>query len=155
MTEDEGEEVSNILKTVFAAKVADSCLSGGWEGFVRYVAPANLAARQKEGCEVWLVKESGRTAAIAELAPPAHITLLFVLPDYQGRGVGRYLFEHLLTRIRERNSDNAEVQVTVNSVPQAKGFYEGMGFEAASEEIYVEGIPTVPMVLKLNPHAGT
>lgn len=149
MTVAESEEVSRKLKEVFATYVADSCLHGGREGFERYVAPANLLARREEGCEVWLYKRGNMLAAISELMLPAHITLIFVLPEYQGTGVGRELFEYILTRIRMHNRDKEEVGVTVNAVPAATGFYSRLGFEAVSDKMYVEGIPTIPMRMTL------
>jgi N-acetylglutamate synthase-like GNAT family acetyltransferase len=49
---------------------------------------------------------------------------LFILPEYIGKGFGKYLFLDFLNRMKE-----AEIQtIQLDSEPNAEGFYSKMGF---------------------------
>lgn len=60
-----------------------------------------------------------RIAAYVACKRRNHLSLLFVQPDYQGKGFGRYLVE---TNLVDHSS------VTVNSSPVAIAFYQRLGF---------------------------
>ncbi len=149
MLPEKAPEVSAKLKEVFTSHIAPECTDLGCESFARYITPENLLARTCKDCEVWLLKHEDEIAALGEIVPPAHITLLFVLPEHQGTGAGRLLFRHLLNRVLEKSDDIAELKITVNSVPGAKGFYQSLGFKPTGEQQYIEGIPSIPMVLEV------
>ena len=53
----------------------------------------------------------------------AHLSHLAVHPDYQGQGIGKKLVQ----MVNEKLGDG--VALMVHSVPGAKKFYEGLGFE--------------------------
>ncbi len=149
MLPSEASEVSSKLMEVFNAFVASECTESGRRGFAVYAAAENILARMREGAEVWLLKEEENIAAVGEFVLPAHITLLFVLPAYQGSGAGGLLFKRLIDRIQSRNKDQADLKITVNAVPAAQGFYKRLGFVPTTEWRYIEGIPSVPMVLEM------
>lgn len=50
---------------------------------------------------------------------------LFILPDYIGKGFGKYLIQDFLIRMR----DNNYKKVTLDSEPNAEKFYQKMGFK--------------------------
>lgn len=56
-------------------------------------------------------------------ASPPEIDDLWVLPDFQHRGIGRLLFEHVCQSARHRGFD----KIVIVSDPNAAGFYERMG----------------------------
>jgi ribosomal protein S18 acetylase RimI-like enzyme len=62
-----------------------------------------------------------------------HIQLhqLFILPEYQRRGIGSGLLEDLLT---EAGQSGLPVRLRVLRVNPAKGLYERYGFRVTSEE---------------------
>ena len=76
----------------------------------------------------------------------ASLEHLWVLPEYMGKGVGRKLFEHALSRCKEIGAKILEIE----SDPNALGFYERMGAkkvgQAASE---VDGQLRVLPILEL------
>ena len=70
-----------------------------------------------------------------------HIALFFVDRAYQGKGIGRQLFELAA-------ADNCMGFMTVNSSPYAVKIYRKLGFEPIDEEKTDGGIRYTPMVLK-------
>ena len=57
---------------------------------------------------------------------------LWVLPAWIGTGLGRKLFEHAMRRARELGTS----AVTIESDPNAEGFYRKMGARRAGENVY-------------------
>ncbi len=57
---------------------------------------------------------------------------LWVLPVWMGTGLGRTLFEHAMRRARELGART----VTIESDPNAEGFYRKMGARRAGENVY-------------------
>ena len=57
---------------------------------------------------------------------------LWVLPAWMGTGLGRTLFEHAMRRARELGART----VTIESDPNAEGFYRKMGARRAGENVY-------------------
>lgn len=67
-----------------------------------------------------------------------HIALFFVKAEWQGKGVGRALFNSIVTS-----------EMTVNSSPFAVKIYENLGFKKTNEEQCVDGIRFTPMSICL------
>lgn len=67
-----------------------------------------------------------------------HLSLFFILPEYQRKGIGRKLFDYAF------KSDPVE-EMTVNSSSYAIEFYRSLGFEKVSEEEEKNGIKYTPM----------
>ena len=57
---------------------------------------------------------------------------LYVLPDTQGKGAGRFLLEHLMQDIRDKQAKYLELNV--NRHNKARLFYEKQGFVVLREE---------------------
>lgn len=149
MSVGEVENVSAILADIFNRNIAGKSTEFGRTDFQCYVSLQNILARIERGYELWLARKSSDTAAVVEIAPPSHITLLFVVKDFRGTGVGRTLLDYVLKRICVINGDLPAVDVTVNSVPASVGFYSRFGFEINGEEKYREGILNIPMVKRM------
>ncbi|MBE8727310.1 GNAT family N-acetyltransferase [Flavobacterium hungaricum] len=54
---------------------------------------------------------------------------LFILPEYIGRGFGKYLLVDFLNRMKEEKTE----KVILNSEPNAENFYSKMGFVKIGE----------------------
>lgn len=67
-----------------------------------------------------------------------HIAMFFVDENYQGKGIGRKLYDIAC----EANTDG---YFTANSSPYAKGIYEHLGFEYTDKMQEVNGIKFYPM----------
>lgn len=111
------------------------CLGGMWtlEGYQREVAspnssllalslPANRGDRPDEkliGCGCfWAILEE------------AHITLLMIHPDYQGRGLGQLLLYALLKEALRRKLERATLEVRASN-QIALSLYQKFGFTIA------------------------
>lgn len=56
-----------------------------------------------------------------------HIHKLYVLPEYQGGGYGKQLFQRALLYIKECHPNQCRVELNVNRYNKAFGFYEKLG----------------------------
>ena len=84
--------------------------------------------------------------AISLIDEKASMEHLWVLPKHMGKGVGRELFDHTLTRCRELGARVLEIE----SDPNARGFYEHMGATKIGEVIgEVEGQPRILPLLEI------
>lgn len=62
-----------------------------------------------------------------------HLQKIYVLPSYQGLGLGRALFERALKAIKEMHPSCCVVELNVNRNNKAVLFYERMGMRKARE----------------------
>jgi GNAT superfamily N-acetyltransferase len=96
-----------------------------------------------EGSIVVMAFLGASAIGVVEIRNPAHIGLLFICPDHQGRGVGRSLCKtafEAAARMLPRPT-----KVTVKSAPGAVAFYEKLGFLVAGAMTDFKGIRFVPM----------
>jgi len=56
-----------------------------------------------------------------------HLEKLYVMPLYQGTGLGRKLFETVLEAVKESSSGKARIELNVNRQNRAVSFYEHLG----------------------------
>jgi ribosomal protein S18 acetylase RimI-like enzyme len=76
----------------------------------------------------------------------AWIANLWVLPEYIGKGVGKQLFLHVMSRARELGYKTLQL----DSDPNAVGFYEKMGMHRIGERhSEVEGQPRILPVMAM------
>ena len=78
---------------------------------------------------------------VATRSEGTHIALFFVDSDFQGKGVGRSLFQTVLA---DCNSN----RITVNSSPYAVPIYKKLGFTETDTEQAVNGLRFTPMEYK-------
>ncbi len=76
------------------------------------------------------------TLAIREL--DAHISLFFVRSDYHRMGIGRELFNALISKHKYDD-------ITVNASTYAIPFYKSMGFKKLAEKQNYHGLTSTPM----------
>ena len=63
-----------------------------------------------------------------------HLHKLYIMPEWQGSGVGELLFKQALEYASEnKNTAKARIELNVNRYNKAVGFYLRMGMEIASE----------------------
>ncbi|MBQ7504724.1 MAG: GNAT family N-acetyltransferase [Ruminococcus sp.] len=78
---------------------------------------------------------------IATRSEGTHIALFFVEGGFQGKGVGRSLFQTVL-------ADCESNRITVNSSPYAVPIYKKLGFTETDTEQTVNGLRFTPMEYK-------
>lgn len=62
-----------------------------------------------------------------------HLQKIYLLPNAQGNGLGRQLFNYALQRIKEIHPAPCTVELNVNRSNKAIGFYEKMGLSRLRE----------------------
>lgn len=61
-----------------------------------------------------------------QLGSTSEIGLMYVLPQYQGLGIGRRLFQDFLNTLKHKDCEKVEVW-TMKKSPQSVNFYKNMG----------------------------
>lgn len=56
-----------------------------------------------------------------------HLQKIYVLPDFQGKGLGRELFNHAVAYLEDSCSEPFRIELNVNRDNKAVHFYEHMG----------------------------
>lgn len=100
--------------------------------------------------ESWIAIVDDRPVAFYTLqdrAGTAWIENLWVLPNYIGKGVGRQLFLHALSRAHELGYKTLQLEAD----PNAAAFYEKMGMSKVSERhTKVDGQPRVLPIMEID-----
>ena len=100
--------------------------------------------------ESWVaVVDNGPVAfyTLQEKAGTGWIENLWVLPEYIGKGVGRQLFLHALSRAREMGYTILQLEAD----PNAAGFYEKMGMSRIGERrSEADGQPRVLPIMEID-----
>lgn len=105
-----------------------------------HFSPAQIASRlaTRDTC---VVLDAERVIATASL-DGATVRSVFVLPQYQGSGVGLALMKHIEALARERDI----VSLSVPSSITAVGFYQRLGYQTV-REVY-EGVERIIVMTK-------
>lgn len=84
----------------------------------------------EEGCSFILVYENGNAVGFASFSEVEtgiwKLHKIYVLPNQQGKGTGRFVLESILNTIKEKEAK--AIQLQVNRYNKAKDFYEKLGF---------------------------
>jgi len=100
--------------------------------------------------ESWVAEKNGTPIAfytLLEKNSKAWIENLWVLPEWMGRGVGRDLFFHALSRSRLKG----HLILQLEADPNALAFYQRMGMVQIGENHYeVDGQPRRLPIMKIN-----
>lgn len=114
------EEFITIIKTV------------GW----KEPSKRQLEKALKNSLTVKYVLE-GKTIAMARaITDSGYMTLLadvVVIPEYQGKGIGKLMINNLLDRIKASLEPNEEALIELLAAPNKTTFYEKFGFKVKKE----------------------
>lgn len=132
------EELSKILELIwntFLKYEAPDYTKEGIEEFKNFITNKELMDKLKFYCAY---ENKELLGIIATRSEDSHISLFFVDEKYQGKGIGRKLYE----TIKELNQSG---EITVNSSPYAVDIYRKLGFIPTEEEQSENGIRYTPM----------
>jgi GNAT superfamily N-acetyltransferase len=152
----EAVTVIALVKQVFDLFVAPGYSPAGVDEFYRYAEPVAFSARQDADHFTLISIEGQAIVGMIEIRGYDHISMLFVDPAFQRRGVATSMWN----RAREIClTHNPELKtITVNSSPFAVQVYASWGFHAISGEVKKNGIRFIPMTFALAracSHLGT
>jgi GNAT superfamily N-acetyltransferase len=132
--------VSTLAREVFDQFVAPHYQPDGILEFHRYASADALSQRQDSGHVTLVAEHSGELVGMLHLRNLCHVSMLFVRPSFQHKGIGR----GLLTAAGAFVGD-AHCEFTVNSSPNAVSAYEHLGFHTIGAEQCIRGIRFIPM----------
>lgn len=73
-------------------------------------------------------------AAFSEIAPATYkLHKIYILPEQQGKGVGKEMLSHVLQKVKESGGTTLRLNVNRNNLP-AMAFYEKAGFKFLETE---------------------
>lgn len=147
MRPDEIMAVVGLVANSFRQSVAPLYSSRGTAEFLAYASAESMLKRLEGDHFILVALQAGRVSGMIEVRRHDHVSLFFVEPALQRRGIGRALLEQALQAMRVARPDLAEV--TVNSSPNAVEAYTRLGFLSTSPLQEVNGIRFVPMTLRL------
>jgi putative acetyltransferase len=78
----------------------------------------------------YVAEESGVILGFGELEANGHIDCFYCHKDYQGRGVGRQIYQAIETKALELGLDRLFVEVSIT----AKPFFQRLGFALLTEQ---------------------
>ena len=65
---------------------------------------------------------------------------IWVLPEYQGKGIGRHIVEWLIQYIKENSIKSTSISIFLMSAHGKEGFYEKLGFRCRPHEYEGSGM---------------
>lgn len=95
----------------------------------------SLTKQMNEGAQFIIVYDHDKPVGFAsfrEIKPLTYkLHKIYIHPDQQGKGAGRFTIDHILGTIKESGAISLELQV--NRHNKARDFYEKLGFEVVEE----------------------
>lgn len=133
----------HLVWDVFVTEVAPSYTPEGVAEFQKFIKYENIHQMWQRG-DIFFFGAYDAVELCGTLAfgPDGHILLFFVRKQYQGKGIGRMLFQAAYNDCVLRLRVN---KMTVNSAPGAVNHYIHMGMCSVSEEQEKNGIRFIPM----------
>lgn len=132
-------EALTLAAEVFTEFEAPLYSKEGAESFFAFLNGENLRRKLSDGSAVIYIYEDDGIRGMMAVRDGSHICLAFVEREYQRRGVGRALFDCIL-------SDYPNANITVNAAPTGYEFYKRLGFMPADMELVEDGIIYTPMI---------
>lgn len=132
----EYEDASRLVVSVFRECVAASMEPEGVDVFEKHAEGESMRVRDTTGCTTYVAFNDESLVGVLHVKGGSHVSLLFVLPELQGQGIGRALIQL---------ADRTSTLLTVHSSINATKSYESYGFRISAPEQISNGIRYVPM----------
>lgn len=84
-----------------------------------------------QGHTLVAVDEKNQPIAFGQLHPANHLTLLYVLPEYSRRGLGKQIY----TALEAIALAKKQTSLSVTASKVSKGLFEQLGFELIEKEV--------------------
>jgi GNAT superfamily N-acetyltransferase len=145
LRDDEAEIGCALVRDVFERYLAAGQSPEARKLFYSFVQPAALLTRHRLNYTSWAAVSGQQLVGLLHIHARNHIALLFVSQESQRRGCARQLL-----RTTFQNGE-LRAPTTVNSGPEAVGFYSRNGFIADGPMISKYGVVHQPMRLAAIP----
>ncbi len=142
---DEADEACALARAVFERFIAPAQPEAGRVLFHRFAQPAALLRRHSTRYASWVAVAGPQVIGLLHIHACNHLSLLFVAPEFQGRGIARQLLRTAAVR------GGLVAPVTVNASPNAVSFYARLGFAPEGPALLKNGVHHQPMRLATPP----
>ena len=142
-----------VVRESFEAAVAPDYSQQGRDLFTQVVTADYLCSLPRRQGLTFVAKVDGHMVGMCAIRDGHHVTLFFVQPQFQGRGLGRKLFDAAMERVRRDVSGATKLEV--HSSPVAVPVYQALGFSVTGPESMDDGIRYIPMERLLGPDSNT
>lgn len=143
----DAEKISELIYSLMHLFFAEPDGKGA-EHFLQMSTPAGLAAFMAQpGINYLLSEDDGVFCGVVAVRNNSHLQHLYVVPSFQGLGVGKYLWETVRDQALAAGNEG---QFTVNASLNAIPFYKRMGFEPTGDVSLAGGLRFQPMKLIVN-----
>ena len=145
MEQKEINSMSNMVSISFDVFVGKDYSEEGKKSFKEYIEPKNILTRfNNKTSKFFVAKYNNEIIGALEITNNDHVSLLFIKKEFQGKGIGKKLFDEYLRTLKE----NIKI-ITVNSSFYAERIYSKLGFRKTNEMQEKDGIKFIPMEYKL------
>ena len=101
-------------------------------------SPESLKQQLRNGADYMLCYDGAEPVGFASLEPgdgnKFKLSKLYVLPNQQGKGTGRYMIEYIAALAAQRGG--TVLQLQVNKHNAAQHFYQKLGFKIAKSAVF-------------------
>lgn len=138
-TIDDCNLINEMAKDVFPATYKDILSSEQLDYMMEWMyAPANIRKQmEEEGHAYFVAYLDGEACGYLSVQPQEvdvfHLQKIYVLPSFQGKQVGAYLFEQAIAYIKEVHPTPCLMELNVNRDNKALAFYQRMGMRKLRE----------------------
>lgn len=145
-TPDDAPAISRVIKSLSGYFLTHPDGAGA-ETVLQSIEPAGIAEfiAAPHFCH-WVVCVQGQVIAVAGLRDNTHLYHLFVAKEWQKHGVGRALWQKVMSAALTVGNANA---FTVNSTAYGQAVYERFGFTSTGPVTQRDGMMYIPMALKI------
>jgi len=138
---DEADEACTLVREVFDRFIAPDQPEEGRAMFHRFAQAAALLRRHRTRYTSWVAVDGPRLVGVLHIHARNHLSLLFVAPDCQKRGIARQLLRTAAA------AGDLVPPITVNASPNAVSFYTKLGFAPEGPALLKNGVRHQPMRL--------
>ena len=132
-TEDDIPLIHSLAWRIFP-ETYKAILSAGQTDYMmeQMYSPVSLHEQMTRGGHVYLLAYAGKRCTGYVSVRPAgqslfHLEKIYVLPETQGTGCGRFLFNSVIDYVRSVHAGPFSIELNVNRHNVAVGFYRHMG----------------------------
>jgi predicted GNAT family N-acyltransferase len=143
----DASKICSMVNSVFMKCVAPDYSEEGIDFFLKISTPAELIDKMEKGNLVYIAEMKSNIIGVIVTRNINHISRYFVDVNYQQMGIGRKLFQHVLSTLSKEHQEIE--QITVNSSPFAVKAYEKLGFIKTADEQIGNGMKYIPMVYNI------
>lgn len=139
----------HLVWDVFAEEVAPSYPPEGVAEFQKFIKYDNIVSLwQRQELAFFGAFENEELCGTMAVKNTGHISLFFVIKDFQKKGIGKQLFE---AAYRHCAAQLYVGKMTVNAAPNAVAVYQHLGMRQTGPMQQVNGISFVPMEMYVTP----